>query len=73
MYVLITHLPIHKVQEGPKTRSYTTPKGLTTVANLEIRNVTQADGGTYSVKASSVLGEANANINLNFSSESFYQ
>jgi len=47
---------------------FSTRRGLMTVVGLEIRNVTQADGGTYSVKATNVMGEANANINLNFSS-----
>lgn len=40
-----------------------------TIAGLELRNITQADGGTYSIKAMNIAGEANANINLNFSSE----
>ena len=49
-------------------KSFSTPRGMMTIAGLEIFNVTQADGGTYSVKATNMLGEANANINLNFSS-----
>ena len=57
-----------QVKEGQKIRSFSTPKGMMTIAGLEILNVTQADGGTYSVKATNRMGEANANINLNFSS-----
>lgn len=58
-----------KVKEGQKMRSFSTSRGTMTIAGLEIFHVTQADGGTYSVKATNVLGEANANINLNFSSK----
>ncbi|XP_067934437.1 twitchin-like [Watersipora subatra] len=57
------------VKEGQKMRSFSTARGLMTVAGLEIFNVTQADGGTYTVKAANALGEANANINLNFSTK----
>jgi hypothetical protein len=58
-----------KLEETDRVKFSVTPKGNKYDITLEISNVSDGDGGAYKVTAKNKLGDAAANVNVNFGSK----